>query len=284
MISDNADPAGKGISLSCSRVGEPKINIRPEVKSQIEQFARGDLRNERGGILIGNFEERDGSYSISITGFIEAKHTDYSSATLKFTHETWNDIHAVKDERFPNEKIIGWFHTHPGIGVFLSHYDLFIHRNFFQEIWQVAYVMDPVAGNEGLFYWHNGKILPQEMVKKTAVAGAGTKKRGKDKVPALRDLKDCVDKTTLNLLVSVFIAGLILGSVLGGFFVAWLPGMFQNVKSVLQPSGALADLDPQSLRILFFLLGFSLLLVVALLIALSVGMSRKSFTARKKVG
>ncbi len=31
----------------------------------------------------------------------------------------------------PNIDIVGWYHTHPSFGIFLSHHDLFIHQNFF---------------------------------------------------------------------------------------------------------------------------------------------------------
>ena len=35
------------------------------------------------------------------------------------------------EANFPTESLVGWQHTHPGFGIFLSGYDLFIHRNFF---------------------------------------------------------------------------------------------------------------------------------------------------------
>jgi len=35
------------------------------------------------------------------------------------------------DAQFADKKIVGWYHSHPGFGIFLSEYDLFIHRNFF---------------------------------------------------------------------------------------------------------------------------------------------------------
>jgi len=50
-----------------------------------------------------------------------------------------------------DEKIVGWFHTHPRMGVFLSHYDTFLHRNFFPEPWQVALVVEPFSSVAGFF-------------------------------------------------------------------------------------------------------------------------------------
>ena len=55
--------------------------------------------------------------------------------------------------------MVGWYHSHPRFGIFLSQYDVFIHSNFFAEQWQVAYVVDPVSGNSGIFGWENGEIV-----------------------------------------------------------------------------------------------------------------------------
>jgi hypothetical protein len=35
--------------------------------------------------------------------------------------------------------------------------DLFIHENFFALPWQVAFVYDPLGGDQGMFIWRNGK-------------------------------------------------------------------------------------------------------------------------------
>jgi proteasome lid subunit RPN8/RPN11 len=45
-------------------------------------------------------------------------------------------------------KIIGWIHTHPDYGIFLSENDMFIQNNYFKDINQVAYVIDPIQKEE----------------------------------------------------------------------------------------------------------------------------------------
>src|SRR4029453_14212343 len=47
----------------------------------------------------------------------------------------------------------GWYHSHPGFGVFLSDYDVFIHKNFFTATHQIAWVFDPHSDSEGCFGW-----------------------------------------------------------------------------------------------------------------------------------
>ena len=51
---------------------------------------------------------------------------------------------------------MGWYHTHPNFGIFLSHHDLFIHHNFFAQPLQVAYVVDPINQTRGFFQWRDG--------------------------------------------------------------------------------------------------------------------------------
>ena len=66
-------------------------------------------------------------------------------------------IHETLETKYPGKKIVGWYHTHPGFGIFLSGMDLFIQNNFFNQPWQIATVYDPKAEEEGTFIWRGGK-------------------------------------------------------------------------------------------------------------------------------
>ena len=109
-------------------------------------------------MLIGNVIEEFGKSNIIINGFIEAKYCEATPTTLKFTHETWEYVHKEMDKKFPGQKIVGWIHTHPNFGIFLSEYDKFIQENFFKEDYQIAYVVDPIQDIEGFYFWINGNV------------------------------------------------------------------------------------------------------------------------------
>ncbi|OQB15783.1 MAG: Mov34/MPN/PAD-1 family protein [Firmicutes bacterium ADurb.Bin193] len=132
-------------------IDDVKIYIKQDVYLKIEKFSKEDTSRERGGILIGDYFENNKKKNIIISAFIEAKYTDASASTLTFTHETWDYIHSEQKKLYPDKKIIGWQHTHPSYGIFLSNYDLFIHENFFNLPWQIAYVIDPIADKRGFF-------------------------------------------------------------------------------------------------------------------------------------
>ncbi len=135
-----------------------RVYIKQDVYNALERYAASDTSIELGTILLGDYRDGSGRTEVIISNYIEAKYTDASASTLTFTHETWNYVYQQHDKRYPNTKIIGWQHTHPSYGIFLSNYDLFIQENFFSAPFQIAYVIDPVQKLRGFFQWKNGKI------------------------------------------------------------------------------------------------------------------------------
>jgi hypothetical protein len=78
-------------------------------------------------------------------------------AEVTFTHQTWAKINAEMDTKFTSSAIVGWYHTHPDFGIFLSDRDRFIHEHFFSGPGQIAHVIDPIRGLEGVFVWRDAK-------------------------------------------------------------------------------------------------------------------------------
>ncbi len=135
-----------------------KVYIHQDVFKKLESYASSDLEHELGSILLGRHMQSMGKTHVVISNFIEAKYTDASASTLTFTHESWDYIHAQHEEKYPDLFILGWQHTHPGYGIFLSNYDMFIQENFFNLPFQVAYVIDPKQESRGFFQWKNNKV------------------------------------------------------------------------------------------------------------------------------
>ena len=139
-------------------LGDKKIYIAQKVYRQIHKFTEGKTENESGGILVGRFLEEFGKTNIMIEGFVEARHCEATPQTLTFTHETWEAVDQEIEKKHKGKSIVGWIHTHPDFGIFLSNYDTFIQENFFKEENQIAYVIDPIRGEEGFYFWVDGKI------------------------------------------------------------------------------------------------------------------------------
>lgn len=130
------------------------FEIDNEVTRRIRQHARSHMTTEVCGVLIG--DKRNGV--VEVRASIEASNAAQAGTHVTFTQDAWETIYRVKDESYPEQRIIGWYHSHPGFGVFLSEHDMFIQRNFFSSPDQVAWVYDPHTDEEGCFGWIDGDI------------------------------------------------------------------------------------------------------------------------------
>jgi proteasome lid subunit RPN8/RPN11 len=151
-------------------VTRPKnIIISDSVLMGIEKHAYSNLKAEVGGMLFGKIDDEGNTVVI---GSIPALTAAAEQISLTFTHDVWADILSKGEAQFPGEAIVGWYHTHPSFGLFLSDYDQFIQRNFFGKTGQIALVIDPIAGEMGWFsrseidkinmiYKENTKIGPK---------------------------------------------------------------------------------------------------------------------------
>jgi proteasome lid subunit RPN8/RPN11 len=133
---------------------QPQVRIEGEVLRQIRQHARSNSKTEVCGVLIG---EETGNV-VNITARIPGLNAAQAGTYVTFTQDTWEHIYKIKDKDYPEERIVGWYHSHPGFGVFLSDHDTFIHKNFFSSTLQVAWVYDPHSDEEGCFGWAGERI------------------------------------------------------------------------------------------------------------------------------
>jgi len=137
---------------------DKNIYIHQKVYRQIHKFAEDKNKNESGGILVGKVINELGKDNTIIEGFIEAKYNEATPTTLTFTHQTWEYFHSEVNKKYKGMKIVGWIHTHPNFGVFLSENDKFIQNNFFNDVNHVAYVVDPIQNEEGFYFWIGEKL------------------------------------------------------------------------------------------------------------------------------
>ena len=216
-----------------------KIYIKQDVYKALEKLAASDTSKELGSILLGQYCQEYGRTHVIISHFIEAKYTDASAATLTFTHDTWDYVHKEHARRFPGLKIIGWQHTHPNYGIFLSNYDMFIQENFFNLPFQIAYVIDPIQNLRGFFQWKNGHI---EKLKGYYIYDDLSKPI---KIEQTRVKKEAPAKT--SRVVYGLLALLCAATLLLSFFTISLNGKYETLlrQQRQQQEALLADLSKQ---------------------------------------
>ena len=125
------------------------VYIYENILVQIKEFSRKS-KKEIFGYLIGNILKwkeiiyiviRD---QIFIKGAVHSH--QFSTSQIEGTageyEKQFQNLKIKKQD--DNLRIVGWWHSHPGIGCFLSSTDFRTQEFFFPESYQVALVVDPI--------------------------------------------------------------------------------------------------------------------------------------------
>jgi proteasome lid subunit RPN8/RPN11 len=141
-----------------------QVIFRKTVLDDIRTHGESSIEVEVCGVLVGSvYHDAAGPYCY-VAANIRGNYASGRNAQVTFTSETWTHIHDTMDKQYPDQRIVGWYHTHPGFGIFLSEMDLFIQQHFFSEPWQIAYVYDPKGKDRGSFVWHKGQAVREEFL------------------------------------------------------------------------------------------------------------------------
>lgn len=134
-----------------------RLFVAEEAMDRITRRAGEQPDKEVGGVLVGELLRDGAGPYLSVETTIDALHAEEKGTELTFTHATWDHIHAEMDAHHQGRRIVGWYHTHPGFGIFLSDRDRFIHQSFFNLPHQIALVYDPRRREHGVFTWRDGE-------------------------------------------------------------------------------------------------------------------------------
>ncbi len=141
-----------------------QVIFKQSVLNEIHAHGRSAPDIEVCGVLVGNVYTDSMGPFVYVEACIRGNFSSGRAAQVTFTAKTWSHIQDVLDKNYPELRILGWYHTHPGHGIFLSDMDLFIHKNFFSLPWHLAFVYDPKASEEGLFAWRAGNLAVESFV------------------------------------------------------------------------------------------------------------------------
>jgi proteasome lid subunit RPN8/RPN11 len=135
------------------RAAGMQVFVTQPVFRAINQHANSDLDNEVGGWLAGRWcrDVDTKAEFVVVEALLPAQQVRSGSTFLTFTHDSQVAMLAALEERYAKKGIVGWYHTHPRMGLFLSGYDTWLHEHFFPYHWQVALVVDPHSHVGGFF-------------------------------------------------------------------------------------------------------------------------------------
>ncbi len=128
--------------------------------TQIRAHSISNLRTELGGVLLGRVYRSGKRLLVVIKAAIPAVSQDHGPVHFTFSADSWTQIHKDRAEQYPDLDVVGWFHTHPALGVFYSGDDVVVHSAAFTLPWHVGLVVDPIRNEACFFGWEQGELVP----------------------------------------------------------------------------------------------------------------------------
>lgn len=121
------------------------------VLEELFQHGRSHRSIEVGGYLFGRTYADETRAVVDVCGIYPIVSRDATLCHFRFRIEDSHRAERFLLAHFPGTEIVGWFHTHPGHGVFMSSVDVNTHLRYFAPFHRVAMVVDPIHLTFGAF-------------------------------------------------------------------------------------------------------------------------------------
>jgi proteasome lid subunit RPN8/RPN11 len=108
-------------------------------------------RREDLGLLVGDWARDEDGLVYSVAWDLLTGPTEASPVHVRYTPEGLKAVARGLDGQRGDYVIVGWYHTHLDLGVFMSERDLRTQRGGFPHAHQVAVVVDPMRGRAAAF-------------------------------------------------------------------------------------------------------------------------------------
>ena len=152
------------------------------------------------GLMLGTFVDEYTTKVVDVfampqsgTGVsVEAVDPVYQAQMLEMLKQTDRDENAV-----------GWYHSHPGFGCWLSSVDINTHESFQQlDPRNIAVVVDPILSVKGLVVIEAFKLIGKETILTGAEPRQTTSNVGHLKKPPIQALYHGLNKFYFNLVIN----------------------------------------------------------------------------------
>jgi proteasome lid subunit RPN8/RPN11 len=131
----------------------PRLYIHTEVVATIARRAHeGALRrHEDLGLLIGDWARDLEGEVYAVAREMPTGPLETSPVSVRFKPEGLTQVARELDGQEMPYVVVGWYHTHLDLGVFMSDRDMQTQRGGFPHAHQVAVVVDPMRDLAGAF-------------------------------------------------------------------------------------------------------------------------------------
>ena len=99
---------------------QPVVLMHQTALLQINAHSHSRLDCELGGALLGHVYRYKTGVVVEVKAALPAVSSDHGPVHFTFSADSWARLHRDRTAHYPQLDIVGWFHTHPDLGVFYS--------------------------------------------------------------------------------------------------------------------------------------------------------------------
>ncbi len=133
------------------------IIVRGPVLQQIDEHLTTNAHTQFGGVIIGNASPKAGL--VMVMAAMPVDSAGPAGGVFEFSADSMSDAADRVARTYPNQRIVGWYHSRPGAGVYFGETEHDTHVTYFAHTWQIAYVIDPIQGERGFFGWAGRDVV-----------------------------------------------------------------------------------------------------------------------------
>lgn len=144
-------------------ISAQSVSFQDSIGTTVASFLALDCSSERGGFLLGRLPTASDPVT-RIDVVIPCPDAPSTASSLTFRADEWQLVHGHPLIRDGFTEIVGWFHSHPDFSVRMSAWDRFIQRHFFAHPGHVAWIRDPVSGEEAFWAMQVNNVGASETI------------------------------------------------------------------------------------------------------------------------
>lgn len=135
------------------------IFVRRSVLEKIQAHLQNNVQVEQGGLVLGQafVDMALGATFLVVHDALPALDGIETPTFFGYTTASWQTLTPQLQQMDADWTLLGSYHSHPDMGVFLSATDLDTQEDVFSADWQLALVIDPVRDEIGFFVGKDGQ-------------------------------------------------------------------------------------------------------------------------------
>ena len=149
------------LDLAGGKVLACYVNKHAEAKMRNHALSMRDKTIEVMGLMLGEVRTWKGKDYVVVRDVVTSD-LDATSVSVKFDSSGMEKLFEKLDDAGFDYVIVGWYHSHPGYGCFMSDTDIATHSGGFVSPYQIAMVIDPKNFEIAAFRMKDGKAINED--------------------------------------------------------------------------------------------------------------------------